>query len=179
MLVMSALSANPALAFQASAAPGFRVKPSDVRLPPGAELGFYRRTIQPFSNWDLICDEDLRRLTKVCNVTQTILGGEGSLAFGWSLTATESGAPMLLLRLPAAVGAGNPVSITLSGDSTETALVSACDVNVCTALLPASDALARAAATGGDAIVSYQLRGAVVRLGAPLSGLTAALAAIE
>ena len=34
------------------------------RVPQGAELGRYRRTIQPFENWELRCDENLKTKKK-------------------------------------------------------------------------------------------------------------------
>lgn len=50
----------------------YRIKPSDVVLPPEVKLGDYQRTIRPFDNWTLICDENLKARKKVCNVSQII-----------------------------------------------------------------------------------------------------------
>ena len=57
---------------QEPVASGYRIKPSDVALPPDAKLGEYQRTTRPFENWTLICDENLQARQKVCNVTQII-----------------------------------------------------------------------------------------------------------
>ena len=50
----------------------YRIKPSDVAVPPDVKLGDYQRTIRPFENWTLICDENLKARKKVCNVSQII-----------------------------------------------------------------------------------------------------------
>ena len=85
---------------------GYAVKPSDVAIPSGETLGEFRRTIQPFSNWTLICDESLKSKRRVCNVTQTIVSAQGTVAFNWSLVATAEGKPLMVMRVPAAVGIG-------------------------------------------------------------------------
>ena len=58
----------------ASGAPGaaYRLKGPDIVLPPGVPLGQYRRIFQPFPNWTLICDENLKTRQVVCNVSQTV-----------------------------------------------------------------------------------------------------------
>lgn len=61
--------------------PSYSIKPSEVTVPPGAELGRYRRIIQPFENWNLICDENLKTMKKICNITQSIVDQNGQFAF--------------------------------------------------------------------------------------------------
>lgn len=33
------------------------VRGSDIKLPENAIIGSFRRTIEPFKNWSMICDE--------------------------------------------------------------------------------------------------------------------------
>jgi invasion protein IalB len=87
--------------------PDFRIKPAEgASAEPGV-----RRVIQTFSGWTLICDEAKR--TRVCNVSQTILAGDGSLVFSWSLAATSGGEPVFVLRAPVKDAATRTVAITV------------------------------------------------------------------
>jgi invasion protein IalB len=43
--------------------------------------GQYKRTIQPFENWTLICDENLKKKEKVCNLSQIISDASGNQVF--------------------------------------------------------------------------------------------------
>ena len=62
-LLLSGLPCPPA-AGQEFSNSGYSIKPSEVSVPQGAELGRYHRTIQPFENWELRCDENLKRRRK-------------------------------------------------------------------------------------------------------------------
>lgn len=72
---------SPRAAGQQPPGPSYSIKPSEVTVPPGAELGRYRRIIQPFENWNLICDENLKTMKKICNITQSIVDQNGQFAF--------------------------------------------------------------------------------------------------
>jgi invasion protein IalB len=149
--------------------------------PQGAELGKYRRTIQPFENWELRCDENLKAKKKICNITQTILDGEGRFAFSWSLAATEDGKPMMILRTRSELGAENPLILSFPGRKEPmTTLTTACDVNVCVAYLPVGPVLREQIAKGANVQVSYNdTAETTLVFEAPLKGLSAALAAIK
>ena len=150
-------------------------------MPQGAEIGRFRRMIQPFENWTLICDENLKTMKKVCNITQTILDGEGQFAFSWSLAATEGGKPMMILRTRPNLGQNKPVTLKFPGRETPvTAATHACDASVCIALLPVGPVLREQIAKAVTAQISYEADPeAALAFGAPLDGLAEALAAIK
>ncbi|WP_112814867.1 invasion associated locus B family protein [Brucella pseudogrignonensis] len=159
----------------------FKVKPSIVALPAGAEPGSYRRVIRPFENWDLICDEDLKAMNKICNVTQTIEDDKGSFVFSWSLAATEAGKPMLILRVPADVIVEDRITLRFDGQKQTLSIkVGACDVLACTAFVSLVPIIRTQIENNAPVSVSYRSshRGSVV-LDAPTRGLSAAVAAIE
>ncbi|MEP7456811.1 invasion associated locus B family protein [Phyllobacterium sp. SB3] len=159
----------------------YSIKPSEVALPEGAELGSYRRTIQPFENWDLRCDENLKAKKKICNVTQTILDQAGHFAFSWSLAATEDGNPLMILRTRPDAGANKRVILHFAGRKDPViAETSGCDVNVCVAILPVGPIMREQITKAVVARISYEAGSSVVlTFNAPLKGLAAAVAAIK
>lgn len=166
----------------------YKVKLSDIAIPAGASLGEIRRTIQPFPNWTLICDENLKAHTKVCNVTQNFIDASGSTAFSWSLAATEAGKPVFVLRAPASLGPDGTISVKPASGKPLAAAVQACDSQTCIATLPLGRALSDDIAHGEPVKISYEVDSHhtgdldatdVVTLSAPLNGLAKALAAIE
>ena len=156
----------------------YRVKLTDIVIPDGASLGEVRRTIQPFPNWTLICDENLKTRTKVCNVTQTFTDASGAAIFSWSLAATESGSPVFILRAPAGLGPKATIAVTPASGKPLAAAVLACDVTMCVATLPLGRTLSSEIALGEPVKISYDA-GRPVALSAPLNGLAKAIAAIE
>lgn len=62
------LGAAASAAAQGAPPAGYAVKPSDVAVPEGETLGEFRRMIQPFKNWTLICDESLKSKRRVCKI---------------------------------------------------------------------------------------------------------------
>jgi len=82
----------------APGAAGYRLKGPDIVLPPGVPLGQYRRFFQPFPNWTLVCDQNLKTQQVVCNVSQTLVDTKGRQVFSWSLAAEEGGRPYFILR---------------------------------------------------------------------------------
>lgn len=158
----------------------YRVLPSDVALPAGVEPGRYRRIIQPFGNWTLVCDENLDERQKVCNVSQTIVDPNGEQALMWSLAATESGQPMMIVRTRPDL-AGDRVTIAFAGLAEQIpVMIRECDQTACAGLLPVSPFLRRQIVAGTDAQITYSLRsGGIVTLAAPLQGLASALEGID
>ncbi|MGH6861926.1 MAG: invasion associated locus B family protein [Phyllobacterium sp.] len=171
---------SPAAA-QASSAPGFVVRPSEVTVPDGAELGLYRRTIQPFPNWELRCDENLKTRKKICNITQTIQDREGRFAFGWSLAATEEGKPLMILRTRPELGLNKPVTLVFPDRKQPvTGQTHACDSRVCVAFLPVGPIMREEIAKAATVRLSYEPAASEpLVFDAPLQGLAAALAAIK
>lgn len=159
----------------------YRIKPSDVALPPHVKPGGYRRITQPFENWTLICDENLETRQKVCNVTQTIEDSAGRLAFSWSLAATKDGKPYMILRTtsdakyPGLIslrfqGQANPVKVELDG----------CNAAVCVGMLPVGPAAREQISKSATPQVSYETTsGTTVTLAATLKGLSKAVEAIR
>ena len=182
-LKVAALALNAAVAGGCATAHAgdqpYRVKLSDIAIPDGATLGQVRRTIQPFPNWTLICDENLKARTKVCNVTQTFVDAGGATAFSWSLAATEGGKPLFILRAPASIGPDGAVVIEPASGQPLAASVEACDTVICIATLPLGPVLTAEIARREPVKISYDVAGGAVVLSAPLNGLAKAIAAIE
>lgn len=157
------------------------VKPSDVVVPQGEALGEYRRIIQPFKNWTLICDESLKSKRRVCNLTQSIVTMQGGAVFHWSLAATADGKPLIMMRVPAGVGVGQRIELRM-GETQDriVAPVDRCDANFCFATIAVGNMLRKHIRAGTECAVSYQdaQAGAIV-FRAPLDGLLGALAKLK
>ncbi|TXR47545.1 invasion associated locus B family protein [Phyllobacterium endophyticum] len=179
-LLLSGWSSPPA-AGQEAISSAFSIKPSEVSIPDGAELGKYRRIIHPFQNWELRCDENLKTRKKICNVTQTILDADGQFAFSWSLAASEGGKPLMILRTRYEPGASRYLHLELSGRNEPVTIpAEGCDGKVCVAYLPVGPLLREQIAKEADVRISYDdAAGTAIVLDAPLAGLSAALAAIK
>ncbi|WP_083742273.1 invasion associated locus B family protein [Bradyrhizobium mercantei] len=174
------LGAAASAAAQPAPAPAYTVKPSDVVVPEGEMLGEFRRMIQPFKNWTLICDEILKSKRRVCNVTQTIVNAQGAVAFNWSLIATADGKPLMAMRIPAAAGVGAQIELAM-GDSVDriVARTDRCDGNFCFATIAIGNVLRRHIRAATPCRVSYQLPQGPVVLEAPLDGLSGVLAKLK
>lgn len=179
-LLLSGLLSPPA-AGQELPNSGYSIKPSEVTVPQGAELGRYRRIIQPFENWTLICDENLKTMKKVCNITQSILDSKGQFAFSWSLAATEGGKPLMILRTRAGLGQNKPVALKFPARETPvTAETHACDASVCIAFLPVGPVMRQQIVKASTVRISYDVGAeGIMAFDAPLMGVSAALAAIK
>ncbi len=110
-LVLCLLLSGQYAAGQEANSSGFRIRPSDVAVPPAVPLGEYQRMIRPFENWILISDENLKARQRVCNVTQTIENQAGQIAFSWSLAATPEGKPYMILRTAPVARSDGSVSL--------------------------------------------------------------------
>jgi len=156
----------------------YAVKPSEVAIPDGETLGEYRRIVHPFKNWILICDESLKSKQRVCNVTQSIVDQQGTVAFNWSLVATADGKPLMIMRIPAAAGVGQTIELAM-GDRPDRIRVQTdrCDQAFCHAVIAIGDMLKRHIRAGTTCVVSYVLPPAgSITIQVPLDGLFAALA---
>ena len=159
----------------------YAVKQSDVVVPEGQKLGEFRRIIQPFKNWTLICDENLKSKRRVCNFTQSIINQQGAVVFNWSLVATAGGKPLMMMRAPAAIGVGQPIRLTL-GKKPDwiVAQIDRCDASFCFATIAIGDVLKRHIRAGTDCAISYQIsQSETIAFDAPLEGLYAALAGLK
>ncbi|MDH2343895.1 invasion associated locus B family protein [Bradyrhizobium sp. SSUT77] len=168
-------------AAQSAPPPAYAVKPSDVVVPEGETLGEFRRMIQPFRNWTLICDESLKTKRRVCNVTQSIVNAQGAVAFNWSLIATADGKPLMALRIPVVGGVGAQIELAM-GDSPDRIVVQTdrCDANFCFATIAIGNVLRRHIRAATPCRVSYQSpQGGPIVLEAPLDGLSGVLAKLK
>lgn len=159
----------------------YRIKPSEVAVPTDVPMGQYRRSIQPFGGWTLICDENLHAKKMVCNVSQVIVDQTDALVFSWSLAATQDGKPFMILRTSPNArpdgkislrfpGRANPVDIALDG----------CNTVVCVGKVPVGPILREHIGKGSDPQISYSTTsGESISVTASLKGLATALSAIN
>jgi invasion protein IalB len=180
VLTLSAMSGSAFAVGWVKLPSTYTVKPSEVAVPDGEQLGQFRRVIQPFENWTLICDESLKSKRRVCNLTQSIVNQQGSPVFNWSFVATADGKPLVVMRVPAAVGEGGVIGLAL-GDGRDRIVAQAdrCDAAVCTATIAIGQMLRRHIQAGTDCTVTYDLPEGEVSFQAPLEGLFAALSAMK
>lgn len=158
----------------------YSIKKSEVSVPANVPIGKYRRIIQPFEDWTLVCDENLKAMRRICNVTQSVVDQSGVMIFSWSLAATAEGMPVVIVRTPASVGKGTAVSLTPSGAKQPRQVkLSGCDADVCVGFVPLDASLRGEIDKGGFADVSFAEGAARVALHVPLKGLQAAVAAIK
>lgn len=163
----------------ATAAPTYRIRPSEVVVPHDVPLGQYRRITTPFENWTLVCDENLKAKQMICNVSQVIEDHAGTLVFSWSLAATQEGKPFMILRTApqadgqislAFQGRGQPVEVDIDG----------CNQAVCVGMVPVGPILREQIGKEAQASVSYSTAsGARITVPASLKGLAKALAAVN
>src|SRR5699024_6360174 len=118
-----------------SAEPTFMVVPSEIKPPTGVALGDFRRTFQPFENWTLICDEDLRAQSRICNIRQDIAVEGAGTIFSWAMAATDGGQERMIVTVPGSVGDGGDVILKFDGGVTYTAMAS-CTPQACSATIP-------------------------------------------
>lgn len=175
MVAGLAIAASPATAFQREA---IRAKPSEV--PAGEAPGEVRRTIQPFGSWTVICDENIKRRRRVCNISQSFVDGEGASVFSWSLAATREGAPVLILRSASEGRSGRSVRLNLPGRSEpEDVLLGSCDARTCVGFLEVGPERQRRLRSGGTAQIELLHEGRFRTIDAPLGELGPALAALK
>lgn len=159
----------------------YRIKPSDIVVPADVPVGQYRRSIRPFENWTLICDENLQAKQMVCNVSQVIVDQADKLVFSWSLAATQDGKPFMILRTSPNArsdgkislrfpGRANPVDIALDG----------CNSVVCVGKVPVGPILREHIGKESNPQISYSTTsGENISVTASLKGLATALSAIN
>ncbi|WP_235901899.1 invasion associated locus B family protein [Ochrobactrum quorumnocens] len=156
------------------------LKPSEVALPKGAQWGEIRRSIQPFENWTLICDENLKRKEKTCNVSQIITDQAGVAIFSWSLAATKNGEPFLLLRVPPLVEKQQALKVSFPGRAKPVVLdYKGCDDKICLAMLPVGPITREHIDRESDVTIGFSQNRQPVEIVVPLKGLKAALNAIH
>ncbi|WP_193660732.1 invasion associated locus B family protein [Brucella intermedia] len=156
------------------------IKPPEVKSPESVPPGKYRRIIQPFGNWTLICDENLKAKTRVCNVTQTIIDQTGRTVFSWSVAATKEGKPYMILRTLPGLGSKGTVNLAIpDGRGSEHIQVDGCNDAVCVATVPIGPRLRPQIMKGSVIGISYDTAtDEKIEISAPLAGIKDALKAI-
>ncbi len=166
---------------QEVALPNYRIRPSEVVVPPELKAGDYQRIIRPFENWTLICDENLKSHQRVCNVTQIIENQAGQVAFSWSLAATKKGDPYMILRAAPVAKSDGRFSLKFEGRK-EPILVqfNGCNNTVCVGMLPVGPAMREQISKNTAPTVSYPTTdGNTISVTANLKGLSTAVKAIK
>jgi len=160
---------------------GFRIRPSEVAVPPKVAPGQYQRMIRPFENWTMICDENLKARQRVCNVTQTIENQAGQLAFSWSLAATAEGKPYMILRTAPIAKSDGPVSLKFEGRKEPVKVqLDGCNAAVCVGTLPVGPIMREQISKNSAPVVSYPTRdGKTISVTVTLKGLSTAVKAIN
>lgn len=163
------------------ALPAYYVKPSDVAIPKDVPLGQYRRIIQPFQNWTLICDENLKAKLKVCNIAQIIADASNEVVFSWSLAATADGRPVMILRTSAGVRPNGKISVSFPGRKQPVGIpVEGCNQVVCVAKTPVGPIFREHISKQSQVVISYATADNQIKtVPATLKGLSAALSAIK
>lgn len=180
-IMASILLSSAAASGQETGSPGFRIKPSDVAVPEGVKPGQYQRIIRPFENWTLICDENLQKKQRVCNVTQIIENQTGQMAFSWSLAATQDGKPYMILRTAPIAKADGAVSLKFDGRKEPVQVtLDGCNQAVCVGMLPVGPVMREQIAKNTAPVVSYPTRdGRTITVTATLKGLAKAVESIN
>src|SRR5690606_8986821 len=156
------------------------IKPPEVAVPDGVPLGQYRRMITPFENWTLVCDENLQAKQMVCNVSQVIADGEGTLVFSWSLAATEDGQPFMILRTAPDADAAGKIALNFPGRANPVQVeIDGCNETVCVGMVPVGPIMREQIGKEAQPVISYPTRaGEGISVTSSLRGLATALSAI-
>jgi invasion protein IalB len=175
------LLSGPHAAGQEANPSDYRIKPSEVMVPPDLKLGDYQRTIRPFENWTLICDENLKVRQRVCNVTQIIENQAGQVAFSWSLAATKAGNPYMILRTAPVAKSDGLVSLSFDGRKEPVQIkLDGCSKVVCVGMLPVGPMMREQISKNAAPTVSYPTTdGRTISVTATLKGLSTAVKAIK
>ncbi len=176
MLLFGSIAAG-----QETATPAYRIKPSEVVVPPEVKHGDYQRTIRPFENWTLICDENLKIRQRVCNVTQIIENEAGQVAFSWSLAATKKGDPYMILRAAPIAKSDGGILLQFEGRKEPIQVrFNGCNNTVCVGMLPVGPLLREQISKNTAPTVSYPTAdGRTISVTANLKGLSTAVKAIK
>ncbi|KAA1183602.1 invasion associated locus B family protein [Rhizobium tropici] len=172
---------GPSAAGQEAALPNYRIKPSEVVVPPELKPGEYQRTIRPFENWTLICDENLKVRQRVCNVTQIIENERGQVAFSWSLAATKGGEPYMILRTAPVAKSDGRILVKFEGRKEPIQVkLDGCNQTVCVGMLPIGPVLREQISKNTAPAISYPTAdGQTISVTANLKGLSTAVKAIK
>ncbi|ASV84182.1 invasion associated locus B family protein [Ochrobactrum quorumnocens] len=159
----------------------YRIKPSEVIVPPEVPLGQYRRSIRPFGNWTLICDENLHAKKMVCNVSQVIVDQTDALVFSWSLAATRDGKPFMVLRTAPNARPDGKISLRFPGRVKPVDIaLEGCNTVVCVGKVAVGPIFREQISKESTPQISYSMTsGQSISVTASLKGLGKALSVIN
>lgn len=180
-MICAAVSGNVMALAQETPSAAYRIRPSEVAVPADVPVGQYRRSIRPFENWTLICDENMSARQMVCNISQVMEDQAGNVVFSWTLAANEDGKPFMLLRTPPSIEPGSSVSLKIAGrkNPVDVAL-DGCNETVCVGMVPVGPILREQIGKGADIGISYRTAaGKHITVTGSLRGLATALSAID
>ncbi|WP_412059026.1 invasion associated locus B family protein [Bartonella sp. DGB2] len=154
----------------------YRVAPPPLSVPSGS-AGEVRRIISQFDSWTLICDENRRQHTGICNVSQVVFDAHDLMIFSWSLVTSKDGRPFVLLRTLSTADIKRPIELYLPGQKAPLRLAyKGCEGNVCLAQAPVGPLLSQAIKSEVDVRIRYWLRSdQSYDLQVPFKGLSAAI----
>lgn len=180
-LLAATIAVCPAAELAQMPAGPFTIKPSDVHVPVGIKRGAYRRIIQPFGPWSLICDENLASRKRVCNVSQTIVDATGRTVFSWSLAASQGGAPVFIVRLPAQLAEDHFVQLVFGRAKPLDmgVILSMCDATTCLGYLNVDAGIQRQIAMQSDVAVRVWIPPQMHIFETSLDGLKQAVASLK
>lgn len=177
---IAAVALGAAAAASAHAAEG-AIRPKPAEIGTADAPGEVRRIIHPFGDWTLVCDENLKKKQKICNVSQSFVNGDGATVFSWSLAATRGGTPVLILR---ARNDGSQeartVKVAMAGlRAPQSVWLSTCDSAICVGYHEVGAEFGRKLRGGGEAEVTVTYAGKPTVVASELKNLNAALAALK
>lgn len=173
MLLMTALAVS---GLSAHAQPEFRVRPSSVIVPDGIPIGQYKRSIHPFENWTLVCDDNLATKIRLCDIRQEVEIIGAGVIFSWALTATENGPPMMKLLGPAGIGVNGEIIMTFNDGSTHRVRMLSCNASNCVGHSPAGPKTQQHIKENLTINISFDIKGlGNISFAVPMKGLSNAL----
>lgn len=164
----------------AEGAAAYSILPPPLSAPSG-EAGAVRRSVMQFYQWTLLCDNILADKKQICNVSQAVYDARNVMIFSWSLAASDSGKPFLLLRAAADADTKMPIELVLgSEDKTVAVDFVGCDSKVCIAQTAVGPVLTQAIGQRSKVTVRYRTAGrGAVHFESSFLGLREAVAAIQ
>jgi invasion protein IalB len=134
------------------------------------------RTTRMFPNWNLNCEVLLSEGRHLCAVELRSVDAQGHQVFAWSIALGADGAPLMVFRLP-----GNMVrsyGLRMAIGSFATVLAPRqedCEPSECCIMAPFDTVLRAIMATQQKVVFSLMLNADILRIEAPLAGMSEAL----
>jgi invasion protein IalB len=134
------------------------------------------RTTRMFPNWNLNCEVLLSQGRHLCAVELRSVDARGRQVFAWSIALSVSGAPLMILKVPADIDQGYGLHMVIGAFTT--ILVPRredCAPSECRIVAPFDTALRTLMVSQQTISFSLQRDNTVLKIEAPLAGLSEAL----